>query len=143
VKLSEMPFVDYLVMMVWVLVPLGSFVARRQYPQLFARWKWAWRGIVCGVIALPISMVLYSLFFLIPVVGIIPGLHGLLLIMWHLMPFGGAFPEFYGAMLGGASPATGALSMWKPTAFWSFAYGFLGAVLDVYLRHKTHTDAVA
>jgi hypothetical protein len=58
--------------------------------------------------------------------------------IWRL-----AFPEFYGAMLGGASPATGALSMWKPTAFWSFAYGFLGAVLDVYLRHKTHTDAVA
>jgi hypothetical protein len=85
-----MPFVDYLVMMVWVLVPLGSFVARRQYPQLFARWKWAWRGIVCGVIALPISMVLYSLFFLIPVVGIKPGLPGLLLIMWHLMPFGGS-----------------------------------------------------
>lgn len=123
-------------MMVWILVPLAMFVARRQYPKVFARWKWTGRGIVCGAIALPISMMLYSLFFLIPIVGIIPGLPGLLLVMWHLMPFGGAFPEFYGVVLGGASPATGAFSLWKPTVFWSLAYGLSGALLDVYGRHR-------
>jgi hypothetical protein len=137
-----MPFVDQAVVMVWVLVPLSSFVVRRHYPQAFARWKWLRRGIVYGTIALPISMLLYSLFFLVPVIGIILGLPGLLLVMWHLMPFGGAFQEFYGAVLGGVSPATGALSLWKPTVFWSLAYGFAGAALDVYSRRRwTHSLA--
>jgi hypothetical protein len=140
VKLSEVSFFDYLVMVVWVLVPLISFMVRRQYSEIFARWKWARRGIVYGTIALPVSVVLYSMFFLIPIIGIIPGLPGLLLVMWHLMPFGGAFPDFYGAVLGGASPTAGAFSVWKPTVFWSLAYGFLGAMLDVYLhRRRTQT----
>ena len=65
-KLSQVPFVDQLVMMVRILVPVASFVARRQSPQVFARWKWARRGVVYGAIALPISIMLYSLFFLIP-----------------------------------------------------------------------------
>jgi hypothetical protein len=134
-----MPFVDQAAVLVWVLVPLTSFLVRRHSPQAFARWKWLGRGIVCGSIALPISLLLYSLFFLIPMIGIIPGLSGLLLVMWHLMPFGGAFQEFYGAVLGDASPATGAFSLWKPTVFWSLAYGFAGAALDVYThRRSTH-----
>jgi hypothetical protein len=62
VKESEIPFVDQLTMIVWVLLPLVSFVVRRHYPQVLARWKWVHRGIVCGTIALPISLLLYSLF---------------------------------------------------------------------------------
>jgi len=121
----------------WLIVPLASWVVSRQAPELSQRWKWTRRGILCGTLALPISMLLYSLFYLVPVIGIMPGLPGLLLLMWHLLPFGGAFSELYGASLGIAPTTKVAFSLLLPTVFWSVAYGSLGVVLDA-RRHRGH-----
>jgi hypothetical protein len=106
------------------------------------QWRFARWGTTIGVLVLPASLLAYLLFWLVPVVGIVSGLPGLVSLRWHLFPFSGAFDELYRAFLQMPNPRPGAFALWKPTLLWCFEYGSVGVFIDV-LRHrqtKTHFD---
>jgi hypothetical protein len=121
--------------LLWVAVPSVMWLAGRTIDKS-GRWRRARAGAWIGAIALPLSLLAYSFYWFVPVVGIIIGLPGLLALGWHLSPFTGAFDELVGAFLP-TGHATGAFSAWKPTVFWSIVYATLGAALDVKRWRRT------
>lgn len=125
----------------WIAVPLGTWLVAHTVDRC-GRWRLARTGAWVGAIALPLSLLAYSFYWFVPVVGIAVGLPGLLALMWHLLPFPGAFDELYGAVLATGQPA-GAFSAWKPTVFWSIIYALVGACFDRWRLRRTPQKAGA
>jgi hypothetical protein len=77
----------------WFAVPLGMWLVGRHVDKA-GRWRQARVGGAIGAIALPLSFLAYSFYWFVPVVGILIGLPGLLLLMWHLLPLVCGLPSW-------------------------------------------------
>ena len=130
---------DLVSIVIWISAPIVYWVLGRTL-DASGWWNDARRGTAIGVLALPVSLAAYSLYWFIPGIGIILGLPGLVSLWWHLFPFRGAFDEFYGAVLR-VGNSTGAFTLWKPTFLWAVCYGLAGAGLDIKRHRQTKTDS--
>jgi hypothetical protein len=130
----EVKIADDVSILSWITIPVLLWGFGRYFDRS-GHWRFARWGTAIGVLVLPASLLAYLLFWLVPVVGIISGLPGLVSLSWHLLPFLGAFDELYRAFLQMPNPRPGAFTLWKPTLLWCLVYGSLGMVIDV-RRHR-------
>lgn len=113
-----------------IIVPVVAYkVARRRTP----RHVYSLTGAALGAVIAPLSFGLYSWYF-ISVIGIVPGMIGLILVMVH------EGPGFHLAVNLGLIPAGKVVSGFAQHAVvevlngvvWSVCYGFLGYVIDLF-----------
>jgi hypothetical protein len=115
------------------LVPVAAYVVARR---LVPAHTWAVSGAAFGAVISPLSLGLYSLYFLASW-AFIPGMLGLLLMLMH------GWPGFRIATSLGLVPravVTGASSNIAIELInglvWAFVYGLIGIVVDRTLRHR-------
>lgn len=97
-------------------------------------------GISFGLIAAPFSMGLYSTFFLHPV-GIVTGLPGLILSMFHGAP--GYQISIELGLIPSHTVIAGTNSLLVAAVngvFWAIIYGLLGYAIDKYRHHRHNTN---
>lgn len=114
-----------------ILVPLLAFrVARQKRPE----YLWSVTGFSFGLVAAPVSLGLYAMFF-VPYVGLIPGLIGLPLSLFHGAP-GFEIATVLGlrdvhTVVSGKEHLTIGLIN---ALFWSVVYGVFGYAIDRYRK---------
>ena len=103
------------------------------------RWPWTLTGAALGVSAVPGSFGLYAFYFVVPVLGPVLGIPGLILLQLHIVPM--EWPlEYLGLMdLHTPQPLTGVRSIaivFFAAVVWGPLYCLAGFGLDVLLRKK-------
>jgi len=114
-----------------ILVPLVVFrIAHQKWPEFL----WTVTGFSFGLVAAPVSLGLYAMFF-VPYVGLIPGLIGLPLSLIHGAPgFKIAtvlgLRDVHTVVSGNEHLTIGLIN----ALFWSVVYGVLGCAIDRYRK---------
>lgn len=125
---------------VLVLVPVITYrIARKNLPG----YLWSVTGFSFGLVAAPVSLGLYAMFF-VPYVGLVPGMIGLPLSLFHGAP-GFEIATFLGlrdarsVVSGNEHLVIGLLN----ALFWGVVYGFLGFGIDRYRKVRGSNAAKA
>jgi hypothetical protein len=123
-----------------ILVPVAAYrVARQKQPT----YLWSVTGLSFGLVAAPVSLGLYAMFY-VPYVGFVPGMIGLPLSLFH-----GAPGFEIATVLGLRAARTVAsgnehLEIWLINAlFWGVVYGALGFGIDRYRKGRGPSVAKA
>ena len=139
-----MKFILFLLPSLLIVTPIFAYkYAKKNYPKR----RHLITGIMLGLIIYPFSFSLYG-FYYIPYIGLIPGIIGLMLLLFHSGP--GYQLAIYLGLLKPATVVEGAgqiLLLIVDGIIWGAIYGLVGFIIDTILQRNNinkelHNEAV-